>query len=415
MGDSVMPAKKKETEDIAKNATQANKANTKKTTAAAKSAAIKIASSKAVAKKTPDKTETVKKDQVEPKAVVKNIADIPKEKPDSSKTTAAKMTPDKKETVKKDQVEPKTEIKETTKPLKKTAPADKKTSAKITDVAEEKVESKETKKVSKKETTIKTPVITEKAEEKVETKKPTAKKKKEVQENIPTTTETKAEETSSINEVAEKTESKKKSASKKKPVKAEETVTDIKPEIKKEEKVSETAEEDKKQAHKKKPHDIVIPVTPKPPKKIEKKPELKKDMPSYSDEDLTMFKERILVVRKEALEELIMLRERLDDLTNYDYAEESMIYSMHMAEQGSEAMEKEKTYAQIQRINEYIKKLDDALERIKDRTYGVCRVCGCLIAKERLLAVPITTLSASYKIQKKCPEDGLDRIEPLKK
>jgi DnaK suppressor protein len=69
-----------------------------------------------------------------------------------------------------------------------------------------------------------------------------------------------------------------------------------------------------------------------------------------------MFKERILVVRKEALEELMMLRERLDDLTNYDYAEESMIYSMHMAEQGSEAMEKEKTYAQIQRINEYIKK-----------------------------------------------------------
>ncbi len=128
-----------------------------------------------------------------------------------------------------------------------------------------------------------------------------------------------------------------------------------------------------------------------------------------------MFKERILVVRKEALEELIMLRERLDDLTNYDYAEESMIYSMHMAEQGSEAMEKEKTYAQIQRINEYIKKLDDSLERIKEKTYGVCRVCGCLIAKERLMAVPITTLSASYKIQKKCPEDGVDRIEPLKR
>lgn len=149
--------------------------------------------------------------------------------------------------------------------------------------------------------------------------------------------------------------------------------------------------------------------------KVEEAEEPRKDLPRYSDEDLAMFKERILVVRKEALEELSMLRERLDDLTNYDYAEESMIYSMHMAEQGSEAMEKEKTYAQIQRINEYIKKLDDALERIKDKTYGVCRVCGCLIAKQRLMAVPITTLSASYKIQKKCPDDGIDRIEPLKK
>ena len=109
-----------------------------------------------------------------------------------------------------------------------------------------------------------------------------------------------------------------------------------------------------------------------------------------------------------------MLKERLEDLTSPDMAEESMIYSMHMAEQGSEAIEKEKTYAQIQRINEYLKKLDDALNRIKDKTYGICRVCGCLINKERLLAVPITTLSASYKIHQKCPEDGIDKIEPLR-
>jgi DnaK suppressor protein len=133
----------------------------------------------------------------------------------------------------------------------------------------------------------------------------------------------------------------------------------------------------------------------------------------YSDEDLNMFEQRIQDFRHEAIDELRMLRERLDDLTNYDFAEESMIYSMHMAEQGSEAMEKEKTYAQIQRINEYIKKLDDALSRIKDKSYGICRVCNCLIAKERLLAVPITTLSAAYKIHKRCPEDGVDRIEPV--
>ena len=137
--------------------------------------------------------------------------------------------------------------------------------------------------------------------------------------------------------------------------------------------------------------------------------------PRYSDEDLEEFKERIIEVRHEALDELRMLRERLEDYTSYDFAEESMIYSMHMAEQGPEALEQEKTYAQVQRISEYIKKLDDALTRIKDKTFGVCRVCKCLIAKERLLAVPITTLSAAYKIHKKCPQDGIDRIEPLKK
>lgn len=153
-------------------------------------------------------------------------------------------------------------------------------------------------------------------------------------------------------------------------------------------------------------------------KKAEKESEQKVIPPKpsvrYSDEDLDMFGTVIQEARREALDELRMLKERLEDLTNYDFAEESMIYSMHMAEQGSEAMEKEKTYAQIQRINEYIKKLDEAMQRIQEKTYGICRICGCLIAKERLLAVPVTTLSASYKIHQKCPEDGIDRIEPLK-
>lgn len=132
----------------------------------------------------------------------------------------------------------------------------------------------------------------------------------------------------------------------------------------------------------------------------------------YEDEDLEMFKDNILEAKNETLEELDMLKERLDDLTSDSMAEESTVYSMHMGEQGNEAIEQEKIYAQIQRINEYLKKLDEALDRIKDKTYGKCRVCGCLIAKERLITVPITTLSASYKIHKRCPVDGIDKIEP---
>ncbi len=134
----------------------------------------------------------------------------------------------------------------------------------------------------------------------------------------------------------------------------------------------------------------------------------------YSDEDLHMFRKNILEAKEEALEEMQMLKDRLDDLTSGESADESMVYSVHMAEQGSEALEKEKTYAQIQRTHEYIKKLEDALLKIDEKTYGICRICGCLIAKERLLAVPVTTLSASYKIHKKCPEDGIDRIEKVR-
>lgn len=130
----------------------------------------------------------------------------------------------------------------------------------------------------------------------------------------------------------------------------------------------------------------------------------------YPDKDLTSFRTVIEKSKEDAMEELRMLRERLEDLTNSESAEESAIYSMHMAEQGSEAIEKEKTYAQIQRIQDYIRKLDEAMQRIQDKSYGICRMCGILIARERLMAVPITTLSASYKIHQRCPEDGVDRI-----
>lgn len=135
--------------------------------------------------------------------------------------------------------------------------------------------------------------------------------------------------------------------------------------------------------------------------------------PRYSDEDLEMFKDSIIKSKNEASENLRMYKERLEEYNNIDFAEESMIYSMHMAEQGPEALEQEKTFAQVHRLSEYIKKLDDALLRIKDKTYGICRKCKCLIARERLLAVPVTTLSASYKIHQKCPPDGIDRIEPI--
>jgi RNA polymerase-binding transcription factor DksA len=130
----------------------------------------------------------------------------------------------------------------------------------------------------------------------------------------------------------------------------------------------------------------------------------------YSDADLKMFRQHITKIKDEALDEMRMLKERLDDLTNSELASESMIYSVHMAEQGSEALEKEKTYAQMNRIFDYIKKLDDALKRINDKTYGICKECNILIAKARLLAVPITTQSASFKIHGRCPDNGIDII-----
>ncbi|MDT7924697.1 MAG: hypothetical protein RRA60_07975 [Chlorobiota bacterium] len=133
----------------------------------------------------------------------------------------------------------------------------------------------------------------------------------------------------------------------------------------------------------------------------------------YSDEELEMFRQVVLAEKRKTLEELRLLRERLEDLNAFNYMEEGGMFSLHPAEQGTEALERERTYAQIQRLTAYLQKLDEALKRIDNKTYGICRKCGILIAKERLLAVPVTTLSASWKIHQKCPEDGIDRIIPI--
>lgn len=133
--------------------------------------------------------------------------------------------------------------------------------------------------------------------------------------------------------------------------------------------------------------------------------------PDWTKEEIKVFRDNLDFAKKEALDEIEMLKERLEDLNDHTNSEESMTYGMHMGDQGNEAQEMEKAYAQMQRINDYLKKLDEAIQRLDSGTYGICRECNIKIAKARLLAVPITTLSASYKIHKECPEDGVDKIE----
>ena len=120
------------------------------------------------------------------------------------------------------------------------------------------------------------------------------------------------------------------------------------------------------------------------------------DAKAYSAEDLKYFKEMILAKRKETLEELDTLKESMMDVTTGEYVSESSNYSLHM-EQGTDAMEREKTFLFAARSSKYVNQLDDALARIEAKTYGVCRVCGLLVPKARLEAVPTAQTCAEYK------------------
>jgi DnaK suppressor protein len=116
----------------------------------------------------------------------------------------------------------------------------------------------------------------------------------------------------------------------------------------------------------------------------------------YGPRDLRNFKELILEKRKETIEELDNLKESIMDVTTGEYVAESSTYSMHM-EQGTDAMEREKTFLFASRGSKFVSQLDDASQRIENGTYGLCRVCELLVPKERLEAVPTAQTCAEYK------------------
>jgi RNA polymerase-binding transcription factor DksA len=131
-------------------------------------------------------------------------------------------------------------------------------------------------------------------------------------------------------------------------------------------------------------------------KAARKKLEARLGPATFSAADLKRFKTLILEKRNEMLEELDNLKESMMDVTTGEYVAESSTYSLHM-EQGTDAMEREKTFLFASRGSKFVSQLDDALMRIDSGTYGVCRVCSLLIPKERLEAVPTAQTCAEYK------------------
>jgi RNA polymerase-binding transcription factor DksA len=109
----------------------------------------------------------------------------------------------------------------------------------------------------------------------------------------------------------------------------------------------------------------------------------------YGTKDLDAFRKLIIEQRTEAKEEFDILSQNILD-TSGEFEADNQTYSLHTAEQGTDAIEREKTFLHAQRTSDYLKKLDEALERIERGTYGICVVCGGLIEKPRLQAVPIT-------------------------
>jgi len=117
----------------------------------------------------------------------------------------------------------------------------------------------------------------------------------------------------------------------------------------------------------------------------------------YSDSELEEFRQIINAKLDEARKDYELLKQTLANTDNNGTEDTSP--SFKMIEDGSETLSREETAQLAARQEKFIKHLEDALLRIRNKTYGICRVTGRLISKERLRLVPHATLSIEAKQQ----------------
>jgi RNA polymerase-binding transcription factor DksA len=116
----------------------------------------------------------------------------------------------------------------------------------------------------------------------------------------------------------------------------------------------------------------------------------------YSDEDLKEFKGIIINKLDDARKELNNLQAALTN--SNDHGTDDTASTFKMLEDGSDTLAKEEAGQLAARQRKFIDQLENALVRIENKTYGICRVTGKLIPKERLRSVPHTTQSIEAKM-----------------
>ena len=77
------------------------------------------------------------------------------------------------------------------------------------------------------------------------------------------------------------------------------------------------------------------------------------------------------------------------------------IYSVHMADAGTDSHEREKSFLFLSREDSYYRNLENALERIDSEAFGVCQICGELISEERMMEVLNATKCVDCKTRDK--------------
>ena len=121
----------------------------------------------------------------------------------------------------------------------------------------------------------------------------------------------------------------------------------------------------------------------------------------YSKAKLNSFKKQILSRLDDVNHKVNDMKEGVVNQKPTKSMSPDSIYSVHMADAGTDAHQMEKNFLFIARENHYIKNLENALERIDSGNFGICSLCGELIPEERMIEVPNATKCVECKIKDK--------------
>ena len=128
------------------------------------------------------------------------------------------------------------------------------------------------------------------------------------------------------------------------------------------------------------------------------KPQINKDKRTrYSDKELQEFKQIIIGKLTEAQKDYELLKSTLSHKDDHGTDDTSPTFKL--LEDGSDVSSKEETAHLAARQEKFIQNLQNALIRIENKSYGICRATGKLISKERLRSVPHATLSIDAKLE----------------
>jgi RNA polymerase-binding protein DksA len=113
--------------------------------------------------------------------------------------------------------------------------------------------------------------------------------------------------------------------------------------------------------------------------------------------DLDFFEKRLLEERNRLVKELQHLDDTVLNKSLRDSSGDLSAYSFHMADMGTDSMEREKAFLAASAEGRNLLQVDEALRRLYKGEFGTCEVCGEEIARKRLEAVPQATLCLSCK------------------